>query len=113
MASNVDDMSDGSDLEVEVGVEEIEEPGDEPDVIVDPVDRAQMMIDSDDEDEEFLGFNLDWTDDPAMFHPVNKRRYRGPRGPQVQHDEDATPIHYFQDFWSDEMWDHLVVETNR
>ncbi|KAK3802798.1 hypothetical protein RRG08_012312 [Elysia crispata] len=34
-------------------------------------------------------------------------------GAAVQHPEEAQPSQYFNLFWTDERWNHLVIETNR
>ena len=34
-------------------------------------------------------------------------------GAAVQHPEEAQPSQYFNLFWTDEYWNHLVIETNR
>jgi hypothetical protein len=111
MADFREEMSDGSDIEVEVDVENVDQEVGEPE-IPDPLDRVQLMFD-DSDDEEFDGFHADWTTNPENFRPVHPTRYQGPSGPQVQHREDARPLEYFQDFWTDDLWDQLVLETNR
>ena len=65
---------------------------------------------SDDEDDNF-GFHVDW--ESEHFNPRVSESFKDVGGANIQHPEEAQPLHYFNLVWGDEMWDHLLRETNR
>lgn len=110
-----DRVSDGSDVEVEGDEEHVLEGGDADGVPEnDPLENVHDSGDDSDEDDyDFRGFVDDWVYGADEFQHVQKLEYAGPKGPTTVHPADATPLDYFQDFWTEEMWDHLILETNR
>jgi hypothetical protein len=120
-----DNNSDGSDVEVdnddEIGTNNgnfFEENDSE--VPEDPIDRAMQqdftvfaMFNEDDVDEsyEFEGFDDVWRFE--NFQNPNAPKFRQRAGPQIQHPQEYRAIDYFELFYSEEMWDRLVTETNR
>ena len=124
MASANDAVSDGSDIDVEL--DDSGEFLDQNQTVADPIDRQQLapdippdgddwmnrMFDSDSDDEEFLGFQNSWKFED--FHPRRAAtRFNGASGPSVLHPPEASPLLYFLLFWTEEMWKHIVDETNR
>ena len=70
------------------------------------------MFDSDSDDNKFLGFQNSWKFED--FHPRRAAtRFNGASGPSVLHPPEASPLLYFLLFWTEEMWKHIVDETNR
>ena len=68
-------------------------------------------FDSDSDDDEFLGFQNSWKFD--NFHPRRAAtRFNGVSGPSVLHQLEASPLLYFLLCWTEEMWKHIVHETN-
>ena len=94
--------SDGSDIEG-VDLEEEEE-------VAEPVNPQEGNISSDD-DEDFDGFHPDWVYED--FNPRQPRAYRQDGGATRAFDVDSRPVDYFNAFWGDDLWEHLVLETNR
>ena len=95
--------SDGSDIEG-VDLEEEEEE------VAEPVNPQEGNISSDD-DEDFYGFHPDWVYED--FNPRQPRAYRQDGGATRAFDVDSRPVDYFNAFWGDDLWEHLVLETNR
>ncbi|MEW8548513.1 MAG: transposase, partial [Candidatus Thiodiazotropha sp.] len=115
-----DDLSEGSDIDGGYSDNEAENDMNLADanlVQVRPGDdeNLQGFFASDsDSDSEFEGFHGDiWAQDARHFTPRLPRRFSGNPGAAEQHPEEAQPYHYFSMLWGDEMWQHLVTETNR
>lgn len=99
--------SEGSDIEVEAmasGLDLDDEIG------PDPLERVQLdsemdyMFDSDDDDDEFVGFQSDWVLDPERFTPQRKiPDFRLNPGSKEQHPEEMTALAYFKLFWDEEV----------
>ena len=114
MASAYDAVSDGSDIDVEL--DDSGEFLDQNQTVADPIDRQQLapdippdgedwmnrMLDSDSDDDEFLGFQNSWKFD--NFHPRRAAmRFNGASWPSVLHPPEASPLLY-----TEEMWKHIV-----
>ena len=106
MASANDAFSDGSDIDAEL--DDSGEFLDQNQTVADPIDRQQLapdippdgddwmnrMLDSDSDDDEFLGFQNSWKFD--NFHPRRAAmRFNGASGPSVLHPPEASPLLYF------------------
>ena len=63
-----------------------------------------------DSDSEFEGFHSIWVE--QRFDTQFARRFIGESGASEQQSEEAQPIHYFDMICGDEVWSHLVRETN-
>ena len=112
--------SEGSDIP---DVEENVRGDSDDETLADPLDRAQdvfvdngndndgsqprlvanLLGESSDSDDEFLGFDTDWVTDPRLF-----RRGRIPQcsldgGSTFDHPEETTAAYYFGLFWDDEV----------
>lgn len=87
----------------------------------DPLDRVNDNLENDDwmrfffddysGDEEFDGFHNEWVF--RDFDSRQPRAYTEHGGPTELHPEEAQPHHYFSMLWGEELWAHLVTETNR
>ena len=119
-----DSASDGSDIDVSDG--EYDQESSSSGEIMDPIDRGMVeddmlmysIFDSDDDDEDFEGFDIDWQvcgaqsgDGNGSTGPIP--RYKLNPGSQTMHPPEARAVDYFSFFYDDEMWNHLVNETNR
>ena len=124
-------VSDGSDIDV---VDDLEDDLDGANQsIVDPIDRAQgesnhdhvddsrdaddfvrqdveQQSDSDD-DFVFEGFHGGWIFDNFVSRDVAAFSLDG--GATIVHPPEAGPHDYFSLFWTEELWTHIVEETNR
>ncbi|KAM4536507.1 piggyBac transposable element-derived protein 4-like isoform 1-T2 [Odontesthes bonariensis] len=106
--------SDGSDLELEGNDQQnlLEEDivGDVPE---DPLDKEQewnLFGEDEDEDEEFVGFQVGWQ--TAGFRPRRQQKFTRTPGLKVPISEDASPLDVFSHIFTDEVWDMLVTQTN-
>lgn len=73
-------------------------------------DWVEHRFDSDVDDDDFIGFHNDWI--LKDFTARHKIGCNLTGGMSVQHPEEASPIHYFDLLWDDELWQHMVTETN-
>ena len=106
-----DEISEGSDLEID--------SGDEYNYFM--TDRrknenyehdewlAQMIEESN--DTELEGFEHDWEYDKLSTRVPNL--YTEQAGPIFSLPKESQPLDYFDKFWGEEMWQHIVTETNR
>ena len=106
-----DEISEGSDLEID--------SGDEYNYFM--TDRrknenyehdewlAQMIEESN--DTELEGFEHDWEYDKLSTRVPNL--YTEQAGPICSLPKESQPLDYFDKFWGEEMWQHIVTETNR
>ena len=127
-------VSDGSDIDV---VDDLEDDLDGANQsIVDPIDRAQgesnhdHHVDDDDSrdaddlvrqdveqqsdsDDDFVfeGFHDGWIFDNFVSRDVAAFSLDG--GATIVHPPEAGPHDYFSLFWTEELWTHIVEETNR
>ncbi|CAM4573597.1 unnamed protein product [Leuciscus chuanchicus] len=118
MAATEDDFdSEGSDIELddsgEFEREEVVtlEDYDEND---DPLDRAREwdLWDTDGEEEDgFYGFQVDWRTEG--YQPRKAKQFTRKPGVKQPIPEDASPLDVFSCIFTDELWDMLVMETNR
>ena len=67
--------------------------------------------DSENDDSDFEGFDADWKRDG--FTAQNRRDFTGNRVIYALFPDDTRALQYFLAIWNDEMWNHLVEETNR
>ena len=117
MASESDSYSDGSDLEIDYSSDE-ENLDDLLGKNVLEVRQGEIDDDwignfffNDDNDDKFEGFDHEWRTE--NFTPRNMRAYNDVGGSVFQHPEEAMPHHYFNLIWGDDLWRHIVTETNR
>lgn len=108
------DVSEGSDFEEFLGFDE----GDFVDFErAEPIDRDLSLRhmfqddDEDDSDDEFEGFGGDWKTE--NYHRNRRRAFNRIPGVKVDLPVDATPLQAFSQIFTDELWRHLVTETNR
>ena len=120
MDSSDEDNSEGSDIEVERGGNDLGADrlgagdglwnvgGDQGDH-GDPLDREQAQVYSDDEDDGFMGFHGGWTTQPDSFLPNRTAAFRDIGGPRIMHPEEARATEYFSFFYDAATWDRLVT----
>ena len=116
-------VSDGSDIDV---AEELEDGLDGANQsFVDPIDRAQGEVDDSpdsddwfrqqqsDSDDDFVfeGFHGGWIFDDFVSRDAAAFSLDG--GATIVHPPEASPHDYFSLFWTEELWTHIVEETNR
>ena len=122
-------VSDGSDIDV---AEELEDGLDGANQsFVDPIDRAQGEVDDSpdsddwvrqdadsveqqsDSDDDFIfeGFPGGWIFDNFVSRDVAAFCLDG--GATIVHPPEAGPHDYISLFWTEELWTHIVEETNR
>lgn len=121
MADGSDLISDGSYVEVDFDetIDDFVGNGhdrgrldfDEIDRYRDPLLDGFFASDSEEDDDDFDGFHEQWVQDG--FTTRMKRRFTMHPGASEQHPEEAQPMHYFDILWGQELWKHLVTETNR
>ena len=84
--------------------------------LADPIDRdlwVRHMFedeDSDDDNEEFEGFESDWKTE--NYHHNRRSAFNRKPGVKVDLPADATPLQVFNQIFTEELWAHLVTETN-
>ena len=117
-----DDISEGSDFEEFLGFNADDLRMFEDDIIAnefdlaDPIDRdlwVRHMFedeDSDDDNEEFEGFESDWKTE--NYHHNRRSAFNRKPGVKVDLPADATPLQVFNQIVTEELWAHLVTETN-
>lgn len=120
MADSSDEASEGSDIDAEISYNDDENDLNLANATLHEVrqgddEHLQGFFDSDSESgSDFEGFHGDqWVQDARHFIPRHPRRFTSIPGATEQHPEEAQPQHYFDMLWGDDMWQHLVVETNR
>ena len=78
---------------------------------------VNAMFDDDDDDDDdlsdFEGFDAAWVENSAYFRPVREPAFRLIPGSQIQHPPEARAVDYFDFFFDDDVWQRMVVETNR
>ncbi|XP_052261867.1 piggyBac transposable element-derived protein 4-like [Dreissena polymorpha] len=120
MADSTDMDSDGSDIEVDLNNEfdtntsnlneENGEDGFECQQRTDD-EWFRGFFESDGEHDEFEGFDVEWK--TSNFDERNERTYSEIGGSTFVHPEDALPHNYFELIWGQDLWQHMVTETNR
>ena len=110
--------SEGSDLEINIDENDDNLDGNDQNQIDDPLQRAQdddLLYDvlfGDGEEEDFEGFDQLWKMDD--FRPVEAAPiFRRVPGAQILHPPEARALDYFELFYTQEIWERLVTETNR
>lgn len=113
MAARSDDISDGSDLEMdgEVDFDDLIEINGRNSWMNMDNDEWVRYFDDDSDDGDFEGFDGEWTTE--NFHPRIPRQYSDVGGSVFDHPEEARPINFFEQLWGDDLWNLLVQETNR
>ena len=116
MAERGEDFSDGSDIEAEYDMDD----GDindldgniDHEVIQGDVDKWILKIFNEENDlkNQFLGFQNEWVQE--NFQPRMENNYRKDGGATIEHLEEASPGQYFELFWTIEVMDRFVNETN-
>ncbi len=104
------EVIEGSDIDECSADDFIADPDFEP---FEPIDRDLWMRDmflDEGEDEDFAGFETEWRTDNYHLNP--RRRFNRTPGVKVSIPADATPMEVFQHIFTDELWSHLVTETN-
>ncbi|KAK0137988.1 PiggyBac transposable element-derived protein 4 [Merluccius polli] len=66
--------------------------------------------DSDDDNKEFKGFESDWKTE--NYHHNQRSAFNRKPGVKVDLPADATPLQAFNQIFTEELWAHLVSETN-
>ena len=116
MAEQGEDVSDGSDIEAEYEVDDgdidVLDGNIDHEVIQGDVDEwiRNIFNEENDVNDEFLGFQNEWVQD--NFQPRMENNYRKVVGATIEHPEEASPGQYFELFWTNEIIDRLVNETN-
>ena len=113
MANN--EASEGSDFDGYDGESDVVIDADGPGEPDHPTDHilgnnmlANMMFDDDMSD-----FDEAWIENSANFRPVHEQAFHLIPGAQIQHPPEARAIDYFDFFFTGDMWQRMVVETNR
>ena len=120
--ASADTNSDGSDIEVDRndefdffadinGENELLEEHDQalPDELA---DFARQIFANESDKEDFAGFQV-ITEDRQRFERQKKRNYTKTRGVSANLPHDAKKVDFFMLFWDNEMWERLVLESNR
>lgn len=112
-----EDVSEGSDFEEFLGFDD----SDVNDFVdferAEPINRDLWLRhmfeddDLDDSEDEFEGFESDWKTE--NYHRNRRRVFNRTPGVKVDLPADATPLQAFSHIFTDELWEHLVTETNR
>ena len=117
MADAIDLDSDGSDIEVETSsaadpFEELTRDNDfnEMNHKHDPLLDGFFASD-DEENDEFIGFDAGWSDE--NFTHQNPRPFSSVPGSSTQQPVESQAVHYFKQLWGNNLWLHIVQETNR
>ncbi|XP_062583974.1 piggyBac transposable element-derived protein 4-like [Saccostrea cucullata] len=112
MADREEGLSDGSDIEGDYEEQEENIADVEREIIRGDVDDWIHNIFQEDSNDEadFLGFQSEWTSE--NFHPRIGNVFRKIGGATVEHPEEASAGQYFELFWTNELLDRLVQETN-
>lgn len=78
-------------------------------------DYARQIFASDDEEEDFLGFQANWTCDRDRFQSRRKKTYTRSRGlaPGQQLSNQHKAVDFFNLFWDNELWEMMLAESNR
>ena len=71
----------------------------------------ETSANNDSDTDDLTGFDFIWKMD--NLQKQSRSIYTGIGGSKVQHPEEAQPQHYFELFWDSNVWDRLVIETNR
>ena len=115
MADSASQASDGSDFELDFGVSEDDLDDNNP---VDHLDRAQagpsdqgndvdplfsMLLDSDDSDDEFDGFQSEWCMDSSQHRNLNYPNCTNPTEQKILNDNPESALGYFMLFWTQEV----------
>ena len=113
MADADEELSEGSDIEVDEPNtdEELDEmesdldSDDDENTVPDRHDFGNLrgLFDSDDSDDEFMGFQADWVTDPARFQRRNTPVCNLVGGAAFQHPENFSAGDWFDLLWSDEV----------
>ncbi|XP_052236071.1 piggyBac transposable element-derived protein 4-like [Dreissena polymorpha] len=62
-------------------------------------------------EDEFDGFDVEWK--TSNFDERNERTYSEIGASTFVHPENALPHNYFELIWGQDLWQHMVTETNR
>ena len=117
MADNSELASEGSDIDAgseddetfiglnlgQAVLQEVQQDNDE--------DLCGFFKSDSDSDADFEGFHNEWIEHD--FDPHLIRQFNGNPEASEQQPEEAQPVQYFSMVWDEEVWTHLVAETNR
>ena len=76
-------------------------------------DFARQIFADESDEEDFTGFQVNWTEDRQRFERRKKRNYTKTQGGSANLPYDAKAVDFFTLFWDNQMWERLVVESNR
>ncbi|XP_030195004.1 piggyBac transposable element-derived protein 4-like [Gadus morhua] len=119
MAEFENEDSDGSDFEEFLGFEDVDE-AEYSDDEYEPIDwelwLRHMFVNDDEEEEDdlgggFEGFQTNWKTD--NYHRNRRSAFNRTPGVKLDLPQDATPLQAFEKIFKEELWTHLVTETNR
>lgn len=116
MAERGEDFSDGSDIEAEYDMDDgdinVLDGNIDHEVIQGDVDEWILNIFNEENDvnKQFLGFQNEWKQE--NFQPRMENNYRKVGGATIEHPVEASSGLYFELFWTNDVMDRFVNETN-